>query len=148
MHKRFGLEVTPTQVKRTMKHTLNMSFRQAKKVPKQQQSNGDRPPRVTAKDREAMRQSSNALYTPGATSSAAATVSEVVVESNGQSMAVSGSGSGGHGPVVARPEKRPQGLVDRLMHWGDDGSLPDVVVSTPITDRFMPDVKNRNLTEA
>ena len=67
---------------------------EAKKVPKQQQSNGDRPPRVTAKDREAMRQSSNALYTPGATSAAAATVSEVVVESNGQSMAVSGSGSG------------------------------------------------------
>ena len=35
VQKRFGLEVTPTQVKRTMKHTLNMSFRQAKKVPKQ-----------------------------------------------------------------------------------------------------------------
>ena len=61
---------------------------------KQQQSNGDRPPRVTAKDREAMRQSSNALYTPGATSAAAATVSEVVVESNGQSMAVAEAGSG------------------------------------------------------
>ena len=50
-------------------------------------------------------------------------------------------------PVVARPEKKPQELVDRLMHWGDDGSVPDVEINVPLTERFISDVKNRRTDE-
>ena len=64
-------------------------------------------------------------------------------EERGSSAPTASSRIGSAPPTALRPEKIPKELFDRLMHWGDDGSIPDVELNVPMTERFINDVKNR-----
>ena len=51
-------------------------------------------------------------------------------------------------PEIQRPVSYPQELVDRMMHWGDDGSgFHDIQLNVPITDRLIAEVRERKLKD-
>lgn len=45
--------------------------------------------------------------------------------------------------AAARPVPRSREVTERMLSWGDDGTQPPVEINTPITDKFINTVSNR-----